>query len=327
RLAQALGLERDEASAGTMRSVALPDGGGTLDALLLDSSAVFDAVVRAGAANDRAADAMLGNSIYQATSRYLGGALEYAAMARLQMLYEEGAHDLIVLDTPPAANALEFLEAPARVRALIDNPAAKVVLGGGRVGGRLLGLGAATLMKVLGRMAGGDFIRDLAVFLTEFSGMIDDFHRRGARFEGALRSAAASAVVVTSSATFSVRETIDFAEALREFGIRVSATIVNRVTPDPGPRPDPAQLERAMAAADPSSQREEDIAWVLDAHQRSAQAFQRSVEAVARLDDHFPQVRNLRVERRQPAPEDLPSLLTLGGALLEALERSGTAGQ
>ena len=108
RLAQALGISSDGDAAGTLKSVELPEGQGALDALLLDSSAVFDAVVRAGATSEAAASAMLENSIYQATSRYLGGALEYAAMARLQMLYEEARHDLIVLDTPPAANALEF---------------------------------------------------------------------------------------------------------------------------------------------------------------------------------------------------------------------------
>jgi len=324
RLAQALGLEGEGGASGTVRSVQLPNGGGALDALLLDSSAVFDAVVRAGATSEQAALAMLDNSIYQATSRYLGGALEYAAMARLQMLYEEGRHDLIVLDTPPTANALEFLEAPSRVRGLIDNPAAKVVLGGGRIGGRLLGLGAATLMRVLGRMGGGEFVRDLAVFLTEFSGMIEEFHRRGARFERALKSESASALVVTSSATFSVQETIDFAEALRMFGIRVSATVVNRVTPDPGPLLDRPELEAVLSSRE-SVQRAtgDDLNWIYEAHRQSTQAHHRSVDAIARLDTRFPGVPNIRVERRDPAPEDLEALLVLGRALWDELEGPG----
>ena len=328
RLAQALGIEGEGGVSGAVRSVQLPDGGGALDALLLDSSAVFDAVVRAGAKTEQAASAMLENSIYQATSRYLGGALEYAAMARLQMLYEEGAHDLIVLDTPPAANALEFLEAPSRVRALIDNPAAKVVLGGGRVGGRLLGLGAATLMKVLGRMGGGEFVRDLAGFLSEFSGMIEDFHRRGARFERALQSPSSSALVVTSSATFSVQETIEFADALRRFGVQVRATLVNRVTPDPGPLIDRAELEAMLSSRDPARVgAPDDLEWAYEAHRQSAEAHGRSLDAIARLDERFPDVKNIRVERRDPAPEDLGALLALGRVLWDQLEGADEGAQ
>jgi anion-transporting ArsA/GET3 family ATPase len=327
RLAQALGISSDGDAAGTLKSVELPEGQGALDALLLDSSAVFDAVVRAGATSEAAASAMLENSIYQATSRYLGGALEYAAMARLQMLYEEARHDLIVLDTPPAANALEFLEAPSRVRGLVDNPAAKVVLGGGRVGGRLLGLGASTLMRVLGRMGGGEFVRDLALFLTEFSGMIEDFHRRGVRFERALRSASASALVVTSSANFSVQETIDFTDALQGFGIRVRATLVNRVTPDPGSLRDRAALEASLSTRDLAREKtRDDLDWVYQTHAQSVEAHRRSVDAIARLDARFPTLQNLRVERQDPAPEDLDALLLLGQRLWSQLYSTSDTG-
>jgi hypothetical protein len=162
----------------------------------------------------------------------------------------------------------------------------------------------------------------LALFLTEFSGMIEDFHRRGVRFERALRSPSASALVVTSSANFSVQETIEFTDALSRFGIRVAATLVNRVTPDPGPLRERVELEASLSAR--GLTREEtraDLDWVYRTHAHSVSAHRRSVDAVVRLRARFPQLQHLRVERQDPAPEDLDALLVLGQRLWSQLER------
>ena len=188
--------------------------------------------------------------------------------------------------------------------------------------------GMATLMKVLGRMGGGEFVRDLAGFLSEFSGMIEDFHRRGARFERALQSPSSSALVVTSSATFSVQETIEFADALRRFGVQVRATLVNRVTPDPGPLIDRAELEAMLSSRDPARVgAPDDLEWAYEAHRQSAEAHGRSLDAIARLDERFPDVKNIRVERRDPAPEDLGALLALGRVLWDQLEGADEGAQ
>lgn len=316
RLAQALGLVGGAATPGVLNPVSLPEGTGRLDALLLDTATVFDALVRDGSEDEARARAMLDNPIYQATSRYLGGALEYAAMARLQMLFEAGTHDLIVLDTPPAANALEFLDAPDKVRGLIDNPAARVVLSGGRVGGRLLGLGVRTLMKLLGRMGGADFLRDLSVFLTEFAGIIEAFHIRGAAFQDELRGPRTSALVVTSTANFSVAESLDFIAELRRFGMRVSAAVVNRVSSDPGPAV-PTQTLRAWAAeaADATLDGERFAQWVTRAHEGIAAAHARSIDACDRIEAAFPGVRAVRATRTTPPPESVEALLDFGRAL------------
>jgi hypothetical protein len=78
-------------------------------------------------------------------------------------------HDLIVLDTPPTANAIDFLDAPKQVRELIDNPGARLLAGTGRVSAKILGLGGAVLGKTLATLGGGEFIGDLGTFLREFA--------------------------------------------------------------------------------------------------------------------------------------------------------------
>ena len=184
RLGQALGIDTGSGTGGEVVPVLTPARHGAhLDALLLDSASVFDAIVHACAKTPDAARRITSSRMYGAMAQSLGGALEYAAMARVQMLHAAGEHDLIVLDTPPTANALDFLDAPKRIHEVVDNPAAKLVVGTGKVGGKILGLGGAVLMRTLTAIGGGDFLRDLGEFLRDFADVIAEFNRRGGDFD------------------------------------------------------------------------------------------------------------------------------------------------
>jgi anion-transporting ArsA/GET3 family ATPase len=233
RLGQALGLDAEEAAGGVLVPVLGPgeSDGGRLDALLLNSAAVFDTIVSAYATGEDAADRILSSKIYAAMRQRLGGALEYAAMARVLMLYEDGEHDLIVLDTPPTASALDFLTSPQKIRELADNPAAKLVASGGRLGIRVLGLGGSVIMRALKALGGGEFVGELGAFLQDFSDVIGEFHRRGGDFDALLRSPRTSSLVVTSGSSFAVREAIEFLSKLRDWGLRVDGVVLNRCDP------------------------------------------------------------------------------------------------
>ncbi|MFV8750140.1 ArsA family ATPase [Nannocystaceae bacterium ST9] len=245
RLAQALGLD---ARGRTGELVPVRREGGHLDALVLDGAKVFDTIVRTCASNPASADKILASRIYRATAQRLSGALEFAAMARVQMLHDAGEHDLIVLDTPPTANAIDFLDAPKQVRELIDNPGARLLAGTGRVGAKILGLGGSVLGKTLRQIGGGDFIGDLGAFLREFAEVLGEFHRRGGDFERLLRSPATGVLLVTTASPFSAREAREFLDQLAAYGLRIDAVLLNRTDaelPDPPAR---ERIERAVFA-------------------------------------------------------------------------------
>src|SRR6185369_4850093 len=117
---------------------------GSLTVMMLDTKRTFDDIVQKHASSPQARDAILHNRIYQYVSTSLAGTQEYMAMEKLQSLRDGGAYDLIVLDTPPTANALDFLDAPERMVEAIDSPAMRWFVqaftgsGGGGGGGKVV---------------------------------------------------------------------------------------------------------------------------------------------------------------------------------------------
>lgn len=302
RLAQALGLESH--TPGEVVSV-LREGDIHLDALVLDGAKVFDSIVRTNASNPETAEKILKSRMYQATARRLSGALEFAAMARVQMLVDAGEHDLIVLDTPPTANAMDFLQAPSRVRELIDNPGARLLAGTGRIGAKILGLGSSVLSKTFERIAGRQFLGDMGAFLREFADVLGEFHRRGGNFEQLLRSRATGVLLVTSASAFSVREAEEFLRQLAEYGLRIDAVVLNRT--DPGVPP-PPPWEQFIAALDDDQRPHARRIWTAYAGaQELGERTRRSIDAIT---SSRPGVRVWTASRRTDPPDTLPELRT-----------------
>lgn len=308
RLAQALGLENSPS--GEVVPVRR-DHGRHLDALILDGAKVFDVIVRQYATDPAVAERILSSRIYQATAKRLSGALEFAAMARVQMLFEAGEHDLIVLDTPPTANAIDFLEAPSRVRELIDNPGARVLAGTGRIGAKILGLGSSVLSKTLEVIGGGQFIGDLGAFLREFADVLGEFQRRGGDFEKRLRSPDAGVLLVTSASPFSVREAEAFLQQLSEYGLRIDAVLLNRIDPV---LPEPAAREQlAVALAGTEHAAELERIWTIYAGARAlGERARRSIDGIAQSRAGL---RVWTAPRHVDPPDTIPELERLGAEI------------
>ncbi len=307
RLAQALGLENSP----TGEVVPVRRDGGHLDALILDGAKVFDGIVRDNASDPAVAEKILSSRMYQATAQRLSGALEFAAMARVQMLFDANEHDLIVLDTPPTANAIDFLDAPKRVRELIDNPGARLLAGTGRIGAKILGLGTSVLSKTLEAVGGGQFIGDLGSFLREFADVLGEFQRRGGDFEKRLRSSDTGVLLVTSASPFSVREAEGFLAQLSDYGLRIDAVVLNRIDPE---LPEPAsreQLDAALAGTEYAGQA--DRIWTAYAGARAlGERTRRSIEAISRARAGL---RVWTAPRFGDPPDTIPELERLGGAI------------
>jgi anion-transporting ArsA/GET3 family ATPase len=314
RLGQALGLDADAAEGGALVPVLTPGrDGARLDALLLDGGEVLDAIVVAYAASPEAARRILDSRIYRAMSERLAGALEYAAMARVLMLHEAGEHDLVVLDTPPTANAIDFLSAPSKIEELAENPAAKLVASGGRLGVKIVGLGGAVLLGALERIGGGEFLQQLAAFLRDFADVVREFRRRGADFDALMRSDSTGAVVVTAATPYAVREALAFTDELDDLGVGLDAVLLNRADP---PRVELDETARRLLeerVADSATRDAIESAYA-DAIARGVAA-QRAVDAFA---TKRPGVGVFPIARQPDPPGDLAALEAIGQALIGA---------
>jgi anion-transporting ArsA/GET3 family ATPase len=229
-------------------------------------------------------------------------------MARVQQLVDAGVHDLVILDTPPTANAMDFLEAPTRVRELIDNPGARLLAGTGRIGAKILGLGSSVLSKTLETLGGGQFIGDLGAFLREFAGVLEEFHRRGGDFEKLLRSPATGVLLVTTASPFSVREAGDFLDQLADYGLRIDAVVLNRTDPLVPEPPSRARFDEALGDLLDDATRER--VWTTYAGARAlGERTRKSIEAVR---GHKSELRVWTAPRHADPPDTLPELRVLG---------------
>lgn len=229
---------------------------GEMWAMMLDLKHTWDELVRRQARSPQQAQAILENQLYQTLSTAMAGSLEYMAMEKVYEVYNSRLFDLVVLDTPPTTNALDFLHAPDRILDVLDNNAMRIILGpmlkAGKFGFKLLAAPSGLVLRTLARFTGSDFLRDLAGFMMAFEGMYQGFKERAARVKSLLASSESAFVLVTSPNPLTIQEAHFFHQALRQDGIVTAAVIVNRVQRDPrrhgGPDNLPALREALQLA-------------------------------------------------------------------------------
>src|SRR3954454_4189191 len=236
RLANALGLS--ELSNEPTRVKA--DVEGELWAMMLDAKRTFDQLIERLAPDERTRDEVFENRIYQQLSTAVAGSQEFTAIAKLYELDPSGAFDVLVLDTPPARNALDFLDAPGRLTRFFQGRAIRMFL---RPAG-FFGRGTGLVFGVLRRITGVDLLRDLSAFFHALSGMIDGFTERARRVGALLEDPATTFLIVAAPRHDPVEEAIFFHRKLREAGMPFRGLVVNRVH-----EPPPDALPEDVAAA------------------------------------------------------------------------------
>jgi anion-transporting ArsA/GET3 family ATPase len=325
RLASALGLGTLGNAEALVPPEAFEGAGlvprGRLFAMMLDVKRTWDDLVTRHAPDAATRDRILGNRIYQQVSGALAGSQEYMAMEKLFELSTERDYDLIVLDTPPTAHALDFLEAPDRILDFVGNETARRLfapaIDASRFGARLLQVGTGLAAKTLSRFTGSDVLSDVGDFLGQFQGMYDGFKERASEVRSLLTRPEVGFVLVASPSPLSVDEALFFHDHLRTAGMPVAGSVSNRVTPDlwpfPGAMPGKEPLAAALAAApfpaatggDGLAER---LAVTLAQHQAFARNDAREVERLRRgcAAPHA------TVPRLEGDVHDLSSLATLG---------------
>ncbi|HEX6228211.1 MAG TPA: ArsA-related P-loop ATPase [Solirubrobacterales bacterium] len=202
---------------------------GELWAMMLDAKATFDELVARQAPDEESRDRVLGNRIYQQISNALAGSQEYMAMEKLFELHTEGRFDLLVLDTPPSRNALDFLDAPRRLMQFIEGRSLRVFMRPSGLAARVAGRGASVALSVLKRIVGFDLLADLAEFFNAFSGMVDGFQARAKRVNSLLADDHTCFLVVCGPQGEPIDEAVYFHRKLVEAKLPFGGVIVNKV--------------------------------------------------------------------------------------------------
>jgi anion-transporting ArsA/GET3 family ATPase len=205
---------------------------GELWAMMLDSKRTFDQLIGRLAPDEKSREEILSNRIYQELSSAVAGSQEFTAIAKLYELDRDGDFDVIVLDTPPSRNALDFLDAPTRLTRFLEGRALKVFLAPGGIATRFVGRGTGLVFSMFARVTGVDMLGDLSVFFRSLGGLTDSFGERARGVEALLRDPATTFLIVTSPEPEPTGEAIYFAGMLARAGMTREALIVNRVNHD-----------------------------------------------------------------------------------------------
>ncbi|MGC4113086.1 MAG: ArsA-related P-loop ATPase [Myxococcales bacterium] len=252
RLAETLGVSQNPpapvalpADRATAAGIAAP---GALDAWLLNPKVVADDAVRRLIPDPAEAQRLIDNRIYQQVSTMVAGMHEYTAMEALHRLMETGRYDLVVLDTPPSRNALDFLEAPGRLARLLDMKVFKAFLP--KAGGLLTRAASKIIEKILSATFGADFAGEFTAFLTAFSGLFGMLNLDVSRMRAILGGAESAFLLVCSPAPAAVDEVLFFRDKTRALELPFRGFVLNRTRAGSGRLlPEEAMLEEKSPEA------------------------------------------------------------------------------
>ena len=327
RLAQSLGIEEMGAEAVDVDPAIFAAAGvevrGSLTAAMLDTKRTFDDLIVKHSSSKAKAERLLNNKLYKYVSASLAGTQEYMAMEKLVEVKEDPRWDLIVLDTPPTANALDFLDAPERLIGMLDSAAMKwfqdAFESSGKFSLNILAKGASAVLKAISKFTGGGLLEAMAEFISELNELFGGFKERARHVEKTLRSPDVAFVLVTSPSPPSIKEVLYFADRLTEANMPRGAFVVNRMRRAPAfsgkVTADDAQAgitKHGLALEDDAAAR------LYEAHQdatKMAALDARNVEAITAAATHGVPV--VRVAERSTDVHDVKMLAALGDVLLQ----------
>jgi anion-transporting ArsA/GET3 family ATPase len=246
RLAQSLGLTELDNTPRPVAGVGTGSGG-SLDAMMLDMKRTFDEVVLSQASPEKAKQ-ILENPFYVAVSSSFAGTQEYMAMEKLGQLDADaratGRWDLIVVDTPPSRNALDFLDAPERLSSFLDGRFMRLMLAPARGPAKLMTAGFGLVTKAITTIVGAQVLGDMQAFVSAFDTLFGGFRQRAQRTFELLQARGTAFVVVAAPEPDALREAAYFVERLSEEDMPLAGLVLNRATTDAGP-----ELSEAAARA------------------------------------------------------------------------------
>ncbi len=228
RLAQALGIK--DLGNSPQRVPLAPEVSGELYAMMLDMRRTFDEMVTEYSEPGRA-QSILDNQFYQTVATSLAGTQEYMAMEKLGQLLAQDRWDLVVVDTPPSRNALDFLDAPKRLGSFMDGRLWRLLLAPGRGIGRLVTGAVGLAMKALSTILGSQMLSDASTFVQSLDSTFGGFRERADRTYALLKRRGTQFVVVSAAEPDALREASFFIDRLSQESMPLAGLILNRTHP------------------------------------------------------------------------------------------------
>lgn len=312
RLAESLGLSEMKHEAQHVEPSRFQKAGldveGSLTVMMLDTKGTFDELVNRYASSPEVRDRILRNTLYRYISTSLAGTAEYMAMERLYELRTDPRWDVIVIDTPPTTNALDFLDAPERMIEALDSPIFRWLVSAfestgatGKLSVNLLARGAAAALRGLGRLTGAGFLEALAELVVLLNEMLGGFRARADEVRKALRGPDVAYVLVTSPDPLSISEIEFFADRLRDLSMPRDAVVINRLHPATGERPT-AEAVRALLEA-------RGLPLAGDGEMRVLRAFDDAARQGNLDRRHLGRLANLENGEERPIRVEVPALI------------------
>jgi anion-transporting ArsA/GET3 family ATPase len=256
RLATALGLEglgnlAHRVPNETLKAAGI-DGRGELWAAMLDTKQSWDELVLRHAKDEETAYRILENRLYHNLTARFVQSHDYIAMERLFEIHSSGEYDLIVIDTPPTRNAIDFLEAPARMADFFGGRLLRWLTlpyrVGGKRGARVLNVASRPFYQMADRILGSKFLQDIAEFFLNFQSMYEGFVERSRAVERLMHDKRTTFAVVTTLESAPLHEAERFCAELVARNFHLGALVLNKTLPDL--LLDPAGAEAATACID-----------------------------------------------------------------------------
>ncbi len=235
RLATSLGLSSAAQGPGVVSvGTSTTMGEGSLFAYLLNPEESFRSFVRRSIPDAHLAGRLLNNKLFQQLSTTLSGSQEFSSLERLLEFHGSGQYDLIVLDTPPTQHAVNFLEAPGKLRALFDDSVSKWFLQPAEKQGlfrKVVHRGTLQVLKAMELVTGPDFVDELREFFISAQDLQQAIVHSSCRFEEILGRESTRVLLVASGNKSKNKEVSYLAHELKKRGQGLYGVIVNRCYP------------------------------------------------------------------------------------------------
>ena len=315
RLAQSMGITD---LGNTPQRVPLPEEvPGELHAMMLDMRSTFDEMVIENS-EPGLAESILNNQFYQTVATSLAGTQEYMAMEKLGQLLAQDRWDLVVVDTPPSRNALDFLDAPKRLGSFMDGRLWRLLLAPGRGIGRLVAGAVGLAMKAMSTVLGSQMLADASSFIQSLDSTLGGFRDRADRTYELLKRRGTQFVVVSAAEPDALREATFFVDRLSQEAMPLAGLILNRTHPTLSALTAERAIDGAieLESADPASLG----AGVLRIHADRALTAKREIRLLSRFTGANPHVRIVGVPSLPFDVSDLDALRAIADQITGELQ-------
>lgn len=243
---------------------------GRLFAMMLDTKKTFDQIVTRYAPDEKSREEILSNPLYQKLSGMIAGSQEYMAMEKVYELIERKDYDLIILDTPPTQQAIDFLDAPNKMVLAVGESMLKWLLKPslllGKFSMKLFGRGVRRIFKAFDQVVGFDFLQDLSVMLISTAGLLEGFKQRAEKVSTLLKDPQTAFLLIAAPQSLSISEALFFYRKIQEYELPFGGFLLNRVHLEEPILKDPKQIRSFLGAFAWSEAEKQKMQQILNGH-------------------------------------------------------------